>query len=452
MPLTPTHALPYPLPSDPANVPADMQLLAEATDRELEELVTSGSLTQSQLNNLIASKGQPNGIASLGANGKVPAAQLGPQLPTTANEGEIVTWRAAGGGWVAEVRPAPAIPLSIVDAKGDVIVATANDTPARLPVGTDGQVLTADAASASGLKWGAVPPSGIPPAILDAKGDLIVASAPDTAARLGIGADGLALVADSASPLGLKWATVSGGGGGGGIPPEILDAKGDLIVAAAADTPARLAVGPNGQILIADTASPAGVKWGPAPAGIDYEGPWAAGTAYTPGDVVNHNGVEYLAVNPSTGQEPPEASGGGGAVAVSVRVIRAAVLAIGAGTTVVIPFDTEQFDAENMWLAGTPTRLTVPSGGSGIWLVGAHSAFTATAAGDMTGFLRKNGSTIAVGASNSTGTANVSNTNVQTVIDAVAGDYFEFVIQNVSAAGRNTSTTVPPTIYAVKLA
>ena len=46
-----------------------------------------------------------------------------------------------------------AIPKSLVDAKGDLIVATANDTVARLAVGTDGQVLTADAASSGGLKW-----------------------------------------------------------------------------------------------------------------------------------------------------------------------------------------------------------------------------------------------------------------------------------------------------------
>jgi hypothetical protein len=48
---------------------------------------------------------------------------------------------------------ANAIQNSIVDAKGDLIAATAADTPARLAVGTNGQVLTADSTAATGLAW-----------------------------------------------------------------------------------------------------------------------------------------------------------------------------------------------------------------------------------------------------------------------------------------------------------
>ena len=57
--------------------------------------------------------------------------------------------------WVAQ-DDSNAIQNAIVDAKGDLISATAADTPARLAVGTNGQVLQADSTTATGLKWGTV--------------------------------------------------------------------------------------------------------------------------------------------------------------------------------------------------------------------------------------------------------------------------------------------------------
>jgi hypothetical protein len=60
--------------------------------------------------------------------------------------------------WVAQ-DDSNAIQNAIVDAKGDLIGATAADTPARLAVGTNGQVLTADSTAATGLAW-ATPSTG----------------------------------------------------------------------------------------------------------------------------------------------------------------------------------------------------------------------------------------------------------------------------------------------------
>ena len=59
----------------------------------------------------------------------------------------------------SKIGSASAINPTIVDAKGDIIAASAADTPARLAVGSNDTVLTADSSTATGLKW-AAPSSG----------------------------------------------------------------------------------------------------------------------------------------------------------------------------------------------------------------------------------------------------------------------------------------------------
>ena len=54
--------------------------------------------------------------------------------------------------WVTQ-DDANAIQNAIVDAKGDLIAATANDTPARLAVGNNGETLVADSSASTGLRW-----------------------------------------------------------------------------------------------------------------------------------------------------------------------------------------------------------------------------------------------------------------------------------------------------------
>jgi hypothetical protein len=55
--------------------------------------------------------------------------------------------------WVAQ-DDSNAIQNAIVDAKGDLIAATANDTPARLAVGANDYFLQAASGESTGLKWG----------------------------------------------------------------------------------------------------------------------------------------------------------------------------------------------------------------------------------------------------------------------------------------------------------
>lgn len=61
------------------------------------------------------------------------------------------TWIWDGTAW--ELSIVSAIPNTIVNAKGDLIAATAADTVDRLAVGTNDYILTADSSQTTGLKW-----------------------------------------------------------------------------------------------------------------------------------------------------------------------------------------------------------------------------------------------------------------------------------------------------------
>lgn len=147
-----------------------------------------------------------------------------------------------------------AINKTILDAKGDLVVASAADTPAKLSVGADGQVLVADSLATNGVKWATDPTADI----VTTKGDILVATGPDTLVRLPVGSNDQVLVADSTTTEGVKWSSETDPNS---INKAIIDAKGDLVVGTANDTPARLGVGSNGQYLIADSAVTEGVKW-----------------------------------------------------------------------------------------------------------------------------------------------------------------------------------------------
>ena len=108
----------------------------------------------------------------------------------------------------ANVEAAGAVMESLADAKGDLLTASADNTIIKTSVGTNDQYLAADSTATGGVSWKDVPASSTP---LTTKGDVLTRDS-SADARLPVGADGQTLTADSGESLGVKWATPAGGG------------------------------------------------------------------------------------------------------------------------------------------------------------------------------------------------------------------------------------------------
>lgn len=60
-------------------------------------------------------------------------------------------------GQITALDPAGSVSKSVIDAKGDLLVGSANDSVDNLPVGSNNYVLVADSAETLGIKWAALP-------------------------------------------------------------------------------------------------------------------------------------------------------------------------------------------------------------------------------------------------------------------------------------------------------
>ena len=142
----------------------------------------------------IADVGSADGVASLDSNGKIPLTELGnlidgaPNALNTLNElaaainddssyaSTITTSLGNKQDKVSGVSDTEISYLdgvtssiqtqldgkvdeSLFDTKGDLLVASADNTPAKLPAGTNGYLLTANSSATNGIEWAAAPVS-----------------------------------------------------------------------------------------------------------------------------------------------------------------------------------------------------------------------------------------------------------------------------------------------------
>lgn len=231
-------------------------------------------------------------LSGIGTNSH---ATIDTHIGSTANPHSITKTHVG----LANVTNDAQIAKSIGTAKGDVIGFTASAVPARVGVGLDGQVLTADAVSASGFKW-ATPASGVTDHGLlsgladddhsqyhnDARGDAryapIAKGVTNGDTHNHVGGDGGQIAHGDLSGIGSNAHSVIDTHLGSTSNPHsttkaqvgltnvtdeaqiaksIGTAKGDVIAFSASATPVRVAVGTDGQALVADAASTGGVKW-----------------------------------------------------------------------------------------------------------------------------------------------------------------------------------------------
>ena len=232
----------------------------------------------------------------------------------------------------------------------------------RLPIGSSGQHLTVVA----GVPAWATASDQTP---LTTKGDLFTFSTLD--ARLGVGANGTVLQADSSEATGLKWATPSD--------QTPLTTKGDLFTFSTVD--ARLGVGTNNYVLTADSAEATGLKWAAPAAG---------------------NTVVGCALTKSANQSAGNVAWG------------------------MVTFDGEDWDTDTFHDNSTNTsRITIPAGKGGKYIFNATITWDANATGARAIEFYKNGVADKVFDFRSAVSSYQTQTSVSIMVSAVATDYFE---------------------------
>lgn len=197
----------------------------------------------------------------------------------------------------------------------------------------------------------------------NAKGDILVATANDLATNVSVGTNGQILVADSSQAAGVVWATNA---------PDVATTKGDLITRTASGY-ARIGVGSNGQGLLADSSTSTGLVWG-APASVAYyekfqvftsSGTWTAPTSVTSVDVLAVGAGGGGAAGARIGAGGIASPGGGGAGGNAVFIKQVPVTP-GVAYTVTVGAGGAGGTGLNVFQSGSnTTQTTGPTGSNG---------------------------------------------------------------------------------------
>ncbi len=205
----------FPKPSATETDPVASPLVeAEAEDRAAADSAHAALATGAH-GGIVASaeKGAANGVATLGADGKILDAQLGQlaitdvftvasqaaMLALTAERGDVAIRSDLNTSFILSASPAstlanwkelltPTDVVTSVNGRQGVVTGLAEQTAVTAVEGL------------AGTKVG-----GTTDSLIDAKGDLTVGTADNTRARKAVGADGRLLRANSASSDGLEW-------------------------------------------------------------------------------------------------------------------------------------------------------------------------------------------------------------------------------------------------------